>query len=161
MLLSTDAKVEFHPGSKMKFTIQENDECEDLGGKVQYALDQLKVEELKFDTDDGLGPSRIVVFDQKKGGKILDWRDQYRNWDKLTSPNVPYCYNLKRLAQYGMCETESKWYTFGFCSRSCVFDVPYDDERADFYWELKANYYEALPHATDKFYGKKKIIAIT
>ena len=100
-----------------------------------------------------LRPTRIVVFD--KGETESAWKAQYKNWDKQSSSSVPYCYNLERVAGIGICETDSPWYNFGFCSISCLFEDPSDtDKEKGALWKMKADYYDTEISAADEFYSK-------
>ena len=136
----------------MRIKIPRDDECELLSPKVQRAVQDSPLRHA-FETSDERGPSRIVVFDYDENAPY--WRDLYRNWNKQSSPNVQYCYNLKRLEQYGICETESEWYNFGFCSMSC--GVPCQGQSWEHYWEMTADYYEDLINPEnngDEAFGK-------
>ena len=162
-LLSTDIEIEFikqasgnvvQTGPKMKIKIPQNDECEELSTKIKEAIansDENK--KSSYNTDDGLGPSRILVLD--KDEKVSEWQEQYQKWEKQRSPDAPYCYNLKRLNWYGICETENHLYNFGFCSISCKTKDPMDDPRKKGYsWKLNADYYETKPNEADEYYCK-------
>ena len=117
-LISTDSKITFfdhNSARKMKIEIPENDQCEGLFDSVNKAVKKMTDEvAINFLRDDIKGPSRIVVFDSK----VTDWVTEFHNWEKSSSmfPNVPYCYNLRRLEEFGICETEGRTYNFGFCS---------------------------------------------
>ena len=131
--LSTDVEVIFSTPNNLKIKIPNNDECESLGPKIERAKNKDFIMEDRRG-DDGRGPTRIVVFDDDD--KVKDWREKYRKWDRQSSPNVPYCYNLHRLHR-GICETEDPLYNFGFCSSSCVLPNPvfkfWMDMKADFH----------------------------
>ena len=138
----------------MKIKIPENDKCEDLWIGVDKALKKLTDEiKIKYLRDDARGASRIVVFDNK----VFDWGKEYRNWEKdpVMFPNVPYCYNLDRLEEFGICETEDQTYNFGFCSPSCLLHHISDLHKEKRYrkqWELKAKYHEDTD-LLDEFIG--------
>ena len=162
-LLSTDIQIEFfkhtsgnvvHSGPPMKINIPKKDECEQLSTKIKEAISNSDENKKRlYNTDDGLGPSRILVLD--KDEKVSKWEKQYQRWEKQGSPDAPYCYNLKRLNWYGICETENHLYNFGFCSISCKIKDPMDDPRKKGYnWALEANYYETKPNKADEYYCK-------
>ena len=158
-LLSTDSKITFgdssdNSGRKMKIEIPENDECEELYGATVKSVKKLTDEVgIKFIRDDGKGPSRIVVFEND----VTDWVQEYQKWEKspFMFSNVTYCYNLRRLETFGICETDDQTYNFGFCSPSCHIhdrDEIKRDSRYRKQWELKAIYYEN-PDLLDIFNG--------
>ena len=158
--LSTNINISFFPtpnpksGKSVRIKIPRNDECQRLDRKVERAYKKLGMErKFIFNTEDGLGPTRIVVFD--KGETDSAWKAQYKNWDKQSSSSVPYCYNLERVAGIGICETDSQWYNFGFCSISCLFEDPSDtDKEKGALWKMKADYYDTEISAADEFYSK-------
>ena len=144
-LLSTEAKIDFLPGGegskiRMKIKLPQNDECQKLSAKITESIKKLEAEkQIRFYRDDSNGPSRVVVFDE--GESKSDWAKLYTDWEKTGFPNVPYCYNLTSLAEFGICETDSEVYNFGFCSPSCLLEDPFDDDdRKRDYWEVKGIY---------------------
>ena len=157
--LSTNIDVSFFPTPNPKsrkdvrIKIPRDDECEHLDEKVDRAYKKLrKTKKFVFKTEDGLGPTRIVVFD--KGETDLAWKDLYKKWDKQSSPSVPYCYNLKKIAGIGICETDSQWYNFGFCSISCLFEASDEEKERGALWKMEADYYDTEISAADEFYSK-------
>lgn len=157
--LTTNIDVSFFPtpsksGKNVRIKIPRNDECQHLDGKVHAAYKKSPaVKKSIYKTEDGLGPTRIVVFD--KGETDSSWQDLYRKWDRQSSPSVPYCYNLKKVAGIGICETESQSYNFGFCSISCTFNDPSDTEKENgALWKMDADYYDTEISAADEFYSK-------
>ena len=131
------------------------------------ALHRLNSEEkIKYLNDDQKGPSRIVIFEKdEKASKFtneINFQRQYIRWEKNPVTSYANCYNLKRVEQYGICETEGmKIYStnfkhsvkinYGFCGSSCKtpnlqeFYVRKDDRWKDWhrqFWEREATYYE-------------------
>ena len=153
-LISVYSKIRFvgyslKHGRKMEIDIPENDECKTLSNAITDEV-------YKADKDISLlwkgEPSRIVVFNKPEN--LVDWDKEFFDWEKQPSPDIPYCYNLKKVAKYGICETESDKYNFGFCSSSCLKKHPLDfDGRKRFYWELKAEYRETMDKE-DEFNSK-------
>ena len=163
-LLSTNVKVQFFgnpqpPLNRMRISIPPNDECEKLSQKVNKAVDKLeKGKQRIFHKDDGLGPSRILVFD-KDGEDTESLEEKYNKWKGQVAPTVPYCYNLKRLAQWGICETlgNVNSYNFGFCSSSCKFKgtAPFQDGNNEIqFLEFKATYHETWDDTNDDWQSK-------
>ena len=89
-----------------------------------------------------------------KGETDLAWKDLYKKWDKQSSPSVPYCYNLKKIAGIGICETDSQWYNFGFCSISCLFEASDEEKERGALWKMEADYYDTEISTADEFYSK-------
>ena len=151
-LISVNMDVSFPGPRELRIEIPKDDECFRLSAKVEKALFENGIE---YKEDDGLGPYRIVVFDDDDNEK--DWGEKFRDWDKQRSPDGQYCYNLKRVGRFGICETEDPEYNFGFCSISCLSpDPPEDDSDVMHYlnWEMEATYYENQISANDEKYGK-------
>ena len=147
--LSTDVEVSFPTPNKLRIKIPNDDECESLGPKIEQAKNKgFKMEDGRG--DDGRGPARIVVFDDDE--KEEDWGEKFRKWfqNRQSSPTVQHCYNLHRLGRWGICETESSWYNFGFCSSSCVLSDPY----LRFWMDMEAYYYENEISANDGYQSK-------
>ena len=139
-LISTGFKIKFPKESgqgnnQMEIDIPKNDKCEELSDKIMNALDRLNNEEkIKYLKDDQKGPSRIIIFEKKeKASKFtneIHFQRQYIRWEKNPTRSYANCYNLKRVEQYGTCETEgTKIYStifghsvkinYGFCGSSC------------------------------------------
>ena len=170
-LLSTNVKIDFFDHSKpplrrMRISIPKNDDCEKLLPKVNKAISKLdKGRQRIFHKDDGLGPSRILVFDKDEQDSE-SFEDMYYKWRSLfeQDPSVSYCYNLKRLAQWGLCETLGDsnsykiGYNFGFCSSSCKLkgSGPFKNgEKEIQYLEFKANYHETWDDKLDDYESSK------
>ena len=125
----------------------------------------------KILTDDLKGPSRFLVFDKNENvgeaKKDLTYDEMYQEWKKDPSQSNSYCYNRKRVEEYGICETEGimhqssgKWLKvdYGFCGSSCrTPNLPdlWKDTRFGYgkstwrewyrkYWETNGVYYENL-----------------
>ena len=163
-LLSTSAEISFSRDSKgrrMRINIPRMDECQKLSKKVTNVIDKLdKWRQRIFKQDDGLGPSRILVLD--KEDKDTNLREKYNEFKTQTIINskgapVPYCYNLKRLAKWGVCETEYDVYNFGFCSSSCKLKgkAPFQiNKKLVQYLELTADFHEHWNDADDDYHSK-------
>ena len=160
-LLSIHAKIKFVAAKgkrirKMEVEIPNHDKCEAISQKVSDALKKLENGQdihLKGQNE----PSRIVVFD--KDDEVTDWKQVYWNWKSHPHPDVPYCYNLRKVynwhanTKFGICETDSVIYNFGFCSSSCKENQPFSDpNRRGYYWEMDATYHEIID---DKFIAFK------
>ena len=163
-LLSTSAQISFFQDSKgrrMRISLPRIDECDKLSKKVTNAINKLdKWRQRIFKQDDGLGPSRILVLD--KGEKDMNLKEKYNEFKTQTIRNskgapVPYCYNLNRLAAWGICETESDVYNFGFCSSSCkvkrILPVKVNKKIIQ-YFELTADYHETWEDTKDELHSK-------
>ena len=153
-LISVHSKIRFlgyslvH-GREMEIDIPQNDECRKLSKAITDEI---------YKTDHPINlkwkgePSRIVVFNKHEN--VIDWEKEFFDWEKQPSPDIPYCYNLKKVAKYGICETENDKYNFGFCSSSCIKINPFDSGwRKRLYWELKAEYREDVDKG-DKYHSK-------
>ena len=153
--LSANMDVSFPGPKQLRIEIPKDDECWRLTTKVQQAYMQLK-NQIDLKMEDGQGPYRIAVFDDDDN--VKDWKEKFREWDKQSSINGQYCYNLLRVGKAGICETEDPVYKFGFCSDSCYLPDPSEDydtvHQFGLYWEIKANYYENQISANDEHYGK-------
>ena len=170
-LLSVHAKIKFVATSgrrsrKLEVEIPKNDKCEALSQKVNDALNKLE-DAVDIQLKGQNEPSRIVVFDNDE--KVTDWKEVYWNWKTHRigkhSPDVPYCYNLRKLynwhsnTKFGICETDNDIYNFGFCSPSCKENQPFSDPtRKGYYWKMDAKYYEFLDDTFNVF--KSKFIKI-
>ena len=177
-LISTNLKIKFlgqsgKPGRRMEIEIPRDDKCEELSDRIMEKIKQIKEEgNFKVLKDDLKGPSRVLVFD--KSGKVdemfqdLDYKVQYLKWKRNPSRSNTYCYNRKRVEEYGICETEGtlqyssnkKWIkvNYGFCGSSCrTPNLPnlWTDHRFGYgksrwkdwnriYWEMNAVFYENL-----------------
>ena len=173
-LISTDLSIKFmgepgKPGRRMEIEIPQDDKCEELSNKVMEATDQLKHEgNFKFFKDDEKGPSRVVVFDNDH--KHKNFKFDYFLWEKMgmCEKSCHHCYNLNRVENYGLCETESSQPSttfgqpietnYGFCGSSCrtreIRDLFFEKDpnwkkvnRRQ--WEMKATYYEDMKISED------------
>ena len=161
-LLSTDVEIEFIPkvsikdkGSRMIIKVKEDDQCLKLTKIVRNAFDRVvKALQINYQGEDTAAPSRVLVFEWDGSGK--DWEERYAEWEKGMSPNVAYCYNLEKLAEFGICETDNQLYNFGFCSPGCQ-PLQWDDgERPNerYYWELRADFYDSKIDEDDAIHSK-------
>ena len=163
-LLSTDVEIEFIPkpsitgkGPRMKIKIKEDDQCVKLTQIVRNAFDRMAKElQINYQGEDTAAPSRVLVFEWDGSGK--DWEERYADWEKGMSPNVAYCYNLEKLAEFGICETDSQLYNFGFCSPGCQLLHSQWDDRVKpnerYYWELRADFYDSKIDEDDAIHSK-------
>ena len=116
------------------------------------------VEEYFFRLDRIKGVLGGIVLD-KDGKDIESLEEKYNKWKGQVAPTVPYCYNLKRLAQWGICETlgNVNSYNFGFCSSSCKFKgtAPFQDGNNEIqFLEFKATYHETWDDTNDDWQSK-------
>ena len=144
--ISTNSKVTFDEMVK-EIDIDETEDydCEEIFRESMKAFNAIeKGTRMKLANDFGGDPDTIVLFD--KNDSITNWDKAYFNWEKQPeSTNVMSCYNLKKLGAYGICETESEKYHYGFCGSSCL--AKDDKERIkekekNLYWEMDAEYHE-------------------
>ena len=163
-LLSTDVEIEFIPkvsikdkGPRMIIKIKEDDQCLKLTKIVKNAFDRtVKALQINYQGEDTAAPSRVLVFEWDGSGK--DWEERYAEWEKGMSPNVAYCYNLEKLAEFGICETDNPLYNFGFCSPGCQKLHSQRDDRSKpherYYWELRADFYDSNIDEDDAIHSK-------
>ena len=63
----------------------------------------------------------LIVLDSDKSTE--NWMKESKDWlDNGIGPGTR-CYNFKKLAENGICKTESTRYEWGFCSRSCAIET--------------------------------------
>ena len=133
-LISTDLKITFsgNPGDishQMEIVIPQDDKCEELSDELMKQLKYSEKGDLELSIDDVKFPSRIVVFEIDHPKEDID--SIYLSWEKLPISNRhTYCYNIKTVAEFGVCETEltrplslilkkQVVINFGFCGPSC------------------------------------------
>ena len=162
--ISTKMKIYFVPNVQprpkyfMQIDIPKNDLCEDLSDKAyEELMKAVHEKKIKILNDDEMGPSRIVVFDKNEKAsnfiQELQYKLQYLRWEKQPSRSNAYCYNIKTVASYGVCETvylSNKENNYGFCGSSCMtlnIWSFFEDTRTwstfhGYQWEMKATYHE-------------------
>ena len=94
--LSANMDVSFPGPKQLRIEIPKDDECWRLTTKVQQAYMQLK-NQIDLKMEDGQGPYRIAVFNDDDN--VKDWKEKFREWDKQSSINGQYCYNLLRVGK--------------------------------------------------------------
>ena len=176
-LISTKLKIKFlgksgKSDSKMEIEIPKTDVCEELSDKIFEKIEHVdKGGYFKLLQDDRKGPSKVVILDKSNKNnefmRDLDYKKQYLEWEKNPSRSNSYCYNRKRVEQYGICEIENrlfptskgKWafINYGFCGSSCRTPNPPDRVLEDWntiYWETDAVYYEHFNNDEGNFSSK-------
>lgn len=155
--ISTDSMVTFfrfssrniaYTGHKDRLTIRppQNDKCEDYWLLAEQSLKELKDRHgigIIKPNDFTSKPDRIMVLNSLNffHGKSDQYIMQYL---KSNIPNVGVrCYNLQKLAQHGICETDDAKYPWGFCSPSCSKSQTIEDSRQ--YEKMDAKYHEKAP----------------
>ena len=155
--ISTRTTITFSPafrGDKNFFTITlpQNDRCVDYWLKAEQALKDMKDKlgmEIANHIDFTSKPDRIAVLNSLVPiSNNLDTKvvDTIYTLSKLNTRGVGVrCYNLEKLGQHGVCETEDDKYPWGFCSPSCSKSKSIKGWDYKQYEKMDARYHEKSP----------------
>ena len=162
--VSTNMKIDFTTMGTtsdrfMTVNLPSGDKCEELSDRIAAVIEKLiKEKTIKISNDEEHGPSRVVVFDENEN---VDFENQYNDWKTMPElqkgMHSTYCYNIKTVASYGVCQTlldpplvSTSQDNYGFCGSSCmtpnIFNHFHNESVWEAFqgvqWEMEAKYYE-------------------